>query len=164
MSLPDLNGEDLIAWVDRTSLKWKDLLVRHPEALGFACDVRETKNVAGLLQHVVAVELRYAERLCEMSETSYDSIPSDSAESIYTIHERAMQLLLPLSGHSEGWWKGVLAFHTRSSGLMQASRDAIFLHILLHSIRHYAQIATIVRQHGINPGWMMDYLGMRLPQ
>ena len=68
MSLPSLEGQELIVWVDRTSIRWRDLLGRHPGALELPCDIRETKNVGGLLQHVVAVELRYAERLCGLSE------------------------------------------------------------------------------------------------
>jgi uncharacterized damage-inducible protein DinB len=28
----------------------------------------------------------------------------------------------------------------------------------MHSIRHYAQLATLVRQHGFQPTWPMDYL------
>ena len=162
MSLPSLEGQDLIAWVDRTSQRWRDLLVSHPEALGLPCDIRETKNVGGLLQHVVAVELRYAERLCALPETPYDSIPYDSAETLYAVHQRAMRLLLPLSEYGEDWWQQILEFGTRSGGQIKASRRVILWHLLLHSIRHYAQLATIVRQHGIDPGWMMDYLDMRL--
>ena len=162
MSFPSLEGHDLIAWLDRTSDRWRTLLANHPEALGFPCDIRETKNVGGLLQHVIAVELRYAERLCALPETPYDAIPGDSTEAIFTVHQRAMQLLLPLHEYEEVWWKHVLEFGTRSGGQMQASRQIIFWHLLLHSIRHYAQLATIVRQHGIDPGWMMDYLDMRL--
>lgn len=151
-----------MAWVDRTSDRWKDVLVSHPEALNFPCDIRETKNLGGLLQHVVAVELRYAERLRALPETPYESIPNETAEAIYEVHHRAMQLLLPLSQHGDEWWQHVLEFGTRSGGQMKASRRVIYFHLLLHSVRHYAQLATIVRQHGIDPGWMMDYLDMRL--
>jgi len=36
----------------------------------------------------------------------------------------------------------------------------VLFHALLHGIRHYAQLATLVRQHGIKPEWPMDYLFM----
>ena len=139
-----------------------DLLSSYPEALGFPCDIRETKNVGGLLQHVVAVELRYAERLCGLSETPYESIPNHSTKAIYQVHHRAMELLLPLCQHDDDWWQDVLEFGTRRGGQMKSSRRVIFFHLLLHSIRRYAQLATIVRHHRIDPGWMMDYLDMRL--
>jgi uncharacterized damage-inducible protein DinB len=31
---------------------------------------------------------------------------------------------------------------------------------MLHSIRHYGQLATLVRREGIKPNWAMDYLMM----
>jgi uncharacterized damage-inducible protein DinB len=38
----------------------------------------------------------------------------------------------------------------------------IYFHLLTHSIRHYAQLATLLRHHEIASDWMMDYLGMGL--
>ena len=57
-------------------------------------------------------------------------------------------------------WDGKFDFVTRSMGPMRGSRKTILFHALLHAIRHYAQLATLVRQHGIKPGWQMDYLMM----
>ncbi|HEV2324757.1 MAG TPA: hypothetical protein VGS10_12470 [Terracidiphilus sp.] len=31
-------------------------------------------------------------------------------------------------------------------------------HLLTHSIRHCAQLATLTRHHGVAPGWSMDYI------
>jgi uncharacterized damage-inducible protein DinB len=53
-----------------------------------------------------------------------------------------------------------LAFSTRSAGVLKASRRTVFVHLLMHSIRHYAQLATIVRHNGVKPDWGMDYLLM----
>lgn len=72
-------GAELLEWVEHTSQGWRRLIGAHPEVLAFPCDIRETKSVAELLQHIVAVELRYAERLNDQPETAYDSIPFDSA-------------------------------------------------------------------------------------
>ena len=62
-----LTGKELIAWNEATSHGWKRLLSAHPEALvAFPCDVRETRTLGELMQHIVAVELRYAERLQDL--------------------------------------------------------------------------------------------------
>ena len=151
----------MIAWVNRTASRWRDLVASHPEALRFPCDIRETEDVGGLLQHIVAVELRYAERLADLPETTYDAIPHDSVEAIYAVHQRAMHLVVSLEDKDAGWWQRPIEFATRSAGSMSASRQIVLFHLLMHSIRHYAQLATIVRRHGISPGWMMDYLDMR---
>ena len=162
MSLPVLSGNDLVAWVERTSCGWKQLLAAQPGLLQWPCDIRETTTVAGLLQHIVAVELRYAERLSDLPQTEYSAIPFDSVEVLYKTHDRAMQLVQSLDRQNESWWMETIRFPTRSSGTLDAPRKVIFFHLLMHSIRHYAQLATIARKHGIAPGWMMDYLEMGL--
>ena len=64
-----ITGTELQEWVEHMSRGWKKLLESHPEIVSFPCDIRETTSVAQLLQHIVAVELRYAERLNELPQT-----------------------------------------------------------------------------------------------
>jgi uncharacterized damage-inducible protein DinB len=159
-----VTGAELQAWVERTSQGWKELIASRPEILSFRCDIRETKSVAQLLQHIVAVELRYAERLNEMPQTPYESIPFDSVETIYATHDRAMELLRPLLEQDQKFWDTVIEMKTRSAGTLRASRRTALIHLLMHSIRHYAQLATLVRENGVTPNWQMDYLLMEATQ
>jgi uncharacterized damage-inducible protein DinB len=159
-----LTDEELQAWVERSSSGWKQLLASHPEILALPCDIRECHTVAELLQHIVAVELRYAERLRDLPQTDYTSIPFGTTEEIYATHDRAMELWREAQADSSTDWEEQLVFVTRSAGTLQASRRVVLVHALMHSIRHYAQLATLVRQHGIQPDWMMDYLGMGATQ
>ena len=115
-----ITGTELQAWVEHMSRGWKSLLLQHPEILSFPCDIRETQSVAQLLQHIVAVELRYAERLNELPQTGYESIPYDSVDVIYATHDRAMELLRPLMDRDEAFWETVLEIKTRSAGTMRA--------------------------------------------
>lgn len=152
-----ITGIELQEWVEVTSRGWKRLISAHPEILAFPCDIRETKSVAQLLQHIVAVELRYAERLNALAETPYESIPFDSVEVIYATHDRAMELLRPLMDRDERFWETVLEIKTRSAGIFRATRRTMLVHLLMHSIRHYAQLATLARRQGVPPDWRMDY-------
>lgn len=164
MSYPGLSGEELYAWAERTSSGWRALLAAHPEALAFPCDIRATTTAAELLKHIVAVELLFAEWLSAMPATPLEAIPSGTVEAIYATHDKAMGLLLALNGREETWWREPVDFPMRSGGgVIRAERRAFATHLLMHSIRHCAQLATIVRQHGIAPGWQMDYIGMMLP-
>jgi len=70
-----LSDEELLAWAEKTTTGWRELIAKQPEILNLPCNVRETKAVAELLQHIVAVELRYAERLKGLPETSYEGVP-----------------------------------------------------------------------------------------
>ena len=158
MSLPNLSGDALVTWLNDTSAKWLEFFQAHPEALDFPCGIRESKSVRAFLQHIVAVELRYAERLCDLPETAYGDLPSAPAESIVALHTRAMDLLRTLDGHDAAWWSKPITFATRSAGELQSSRQTIFVHLVMHSIRHYAQLATTVRQQGLPSGLTLDYL------
>ncbi|HET6206753.1 MAG TPA: DinB family protein [Terracidiphilus sp.] len=157
-----ITGTELQEWVEHMSLGWKNLLLAHTEILSFPCAIRETKSVAELLQHIVAVELRYAERLNELPQTGYESIPYDSVDAIYATHDRAMELLRPLMDRDGQFWETVLEFKTRSAGTLRASRRTVLVHLLTHSVRHYAQLATLVRERGVASGLDMDYILMHL--
>lgn len=153
-----LTGAELQEWVEDMSRSWKQLLTAHPEILAFPCDIRGTTSVAGLLQHIVAAELRYAEQLNGLPQTPYESIPFHSADTIYATHDRAMDLLRPLLDRDEAFWEEVLEFRTRSAGPLRTSRRTVLVHLLTHSIRHYAQLATLVRRHGVAHNLVMDYI------
>jgi uncharacterized damage-inducible protein DinB len=154
-----LTADEMIAWLDATSNKWRALIEEHPEILALPCDVMGVGTVGALLQHIVAVELRYAEQLSGLPPTEYAAIPFDSAAAIYATHDRAMKMLRELLA-GNGDWGAKFDYVTRSMGPARSARKTVLFHALLHGIRHYAQLATLVRQHGIKPGWQMDYLVM----
>jgi uncharacterized damage-inducible protein DinB len=157
-----ITGAELQRWVEHTSDSWEKLLSERPEILEFACDIRETTSVAQLLQHIVAVELRYAERMSGLPQSPYEAIPFDSVEAIYATHRRAMEMLRPMLEREDAFWEEVLDFQTRSAGVLRASRRTVLIHLLTHSIRHYAQLATLVRHHGVVSDLKPDYIFMGL--
>jgi uncharacterized damage-inducible protein DinB len=124
-----LTGEELQAWVEHTTQGWRQLVAKNPQVLSLPCDVRETQSVAQLLQHIVAVELRYAQRLRNIPQSDYSTIPYGSAEEIFATHDRAMELLQGLPEWSATEWEEVLEFPTRSAGPLRASRRTILVHL-----------------------------------
>ncbi|HEX3966724.1 MAG TPA: DinB family protein [Edaphobacter sp.] len=159
MTQPALSAEEVIAWNEQTATGWRQLLANHPELLNQPCDIAGTKTVAELLQHIVAAQLRYAERLADLPMTDYASIPFDSVESIYAVHDRAIKILRQLIT-SDIDWNESIDYVTRSMGSLRSDRKTILFHALLHGIRHYAQLASLIRQCGVKPGQPMDYLFM----
>ncbi len=159
MAQPALTASETLAWLEKTSTKWQELIESNPEILNLPCDVVGVSAVGGLLQHIVAVELRYAERLARLPATDYAVIPFDSAESIYAVHRTAMKLFTQqLEGNVD--WEERIEFVTRSMGPARSTRKSILFHAMLHGIRHYAQLAMMVRQSGVKPDWPMDFLFM----
>ena len=159
MSQPVLTAHDVLEWNRKTTDAWRKLLTAHPEILALPCDVARVTHVAQLLQHIVAVELRYAERLLGQPETDYASIAYDTVENIFSTHDRAMQLMNQALEHNRDW-DTTIEFVTRTYGPARASLKTIFFHSIFHSIRHYAQLATLVRQNGFKIDLPGDYLFM----
>jgi uncharacterized damage-inducible protein DinB len=155
-----LTAEELLAWLEKTSTGWRDLATAQPEILAFPCDVLDTHTVVGLLHHITVVELRYAQRIHGLTETTYDEVSAESVPGIYSAHDEAMRLYRSAVEDAGMAWETPIEFKTRSAGTLMASKRTILIHALMHSIRHYAQLATLVRQHGVKPGWPMDYLFM----
>ncbi len=155
-----LTGEELLRWVNTTTDGWRKLAGAHPELLTLPCDIYGAQTVAGLLQHIVAVELRYAERLLDRPETAYADVPFGSADAIFATHDRASELFRALLSRDDYEWEQTFQFQTRRAGMLESTRRTVLLHTLFHSIRHYAQLATLARQHGIPPDWSMDYMMM----
>lgn len=72
-----------------------------------------------------------------------------------------MALVRPLLDRDEQFWEADSEVRTRSAGVLRTTRRAVLAHLLTHSIRHYAQLATLSRQHGVPPDWPMDYILLR---
>jgi uncharacterized damage-inducible protein DinB len=153
-----VSAEKLVKWNDDTAQHWRDFILVNPAILPLLCDIRNGKTVADTLQHIVAVELRYAQRLTGLPESPYEEIPKGSINSLHSAHELAISLIRNLLARPDYDWSTEVMFDTISLGRLRASRETILLHLLLHSIRHYAQLATLVRQQGFRPTWPMDYL------
>ena len=155
LSLP---AEDLLAWNELTTGQWHAFTSAHPQILKLPCDIRQSGTVAHLLQHIVAVELRYAERLASQPETDYAAIPYSTPDEILHTHRRATTLLRSLLDDPTLDWNAEIEFNTITMGRLRATRRNVLVHALLHSIRHFAQLATLIRQNGFEPDWPMDFL------
>jgi uncharacterized damage-inducible protein DinB len=154
----EISVDKLLTWNDATTQRWRDFILANAAVLTLPSDIRNSSSVADTLQHIVAVELRYAQRLSSLPESPYESLPKDSIDSLLATHTQALELIRNLLDDPTYDWSTELTFDTISLGRLRTSRETILLHLTLHSIRHYAQLATLVRQHGFQPTWPMDYL------
>jgi uncharacterized damage-inducible protein DinB len=55
-------------------------------------------------------------------------------------------------------WNKTISFKTLSVGQMSASKRKCFVHALLHGMRHWAQLATALRQRGSQAEWHHDFM------
>jgi uncharacterized damage-inducible protein DinB len=153
-----LKLSELLAYAEGESNRWRKWFADNPSALDVKLDIAQAKDARNLVLHIIAVDLRYAERLLGESITEYEDMPSDITE-LFAISERAFQKLKKfLDATQEDEWTQVIEFPTRSMGTLRASRRKIFIHTLLHSARHWAQLATTLRSSGYKQDWPHDFL------
>jgi uncharacterized damage-inducible protein DinB len=155
--MTSLTAEEVLTWNDTSANRWRSLLSKHSRALSLPCDIRGGATVADLLQHIVAAELRYAERLHGEPVTEYEDIPKATVNDIFDTHDLAFAKYRDLLENDSYAWHSDIDFTTKD-GLIVASRRVILFHAMLHSIRHYAQLATLLRHAGIPVDWQQDYL------
>ncbi len=132
-----------------------------PAALEVPIGEGETPTVRGLLVHIFNVEQRYADRLLGIPPTPYESLRTGSLAEIFEIGVMAGDKMRKfLRQATEQDLAQVMKFGTRSvAGTFSASKRKIAAHAILHGVRHWAQIAIALRQHGYRQDWKHDFLG-----
>ena len=155
-----IDARKLLAWNDTTLRHWQAFIAAHPAVFSLPSDIRNSTTVADVFQHIVAAELRYASRLASLPEPEYAAIPKHSIDDIVRTHEEASALIERQLADRDYNWAESITFTTITMGQLRSSRESVLLHLTFHSIRHYAQLATLVRQAGYKPDWPLDYLFM----
>ena len=159
-SLAQISFSELLDWNESETKKWRAWFEDQPAAvLDVPVQIAQTKNVREFLLHIFAVELRYAQRLNDEPMTSYEGLPTASAADLFGIGERARAgLRAYLAEGTDEQLKSVQEFQTRTAGTLRASERKMFAHTMLHSVRHWAQLATALREAGHETKWMKDFL------
>jgi uncharacterized damage-inducible protein DinB len=116
-------------------------------------------TIGGVVMHIFAVELRYAQRLLDQDVTPWESFPQTSIEDVFELGDNARaQLVDFLTSAPESELDRVLTLQTLTAGTVTASKHKIASNIFLHGIRHWGQIATVLRQQGFSDPWRHDML------
>jgi uncharacterized damage-inducible protein DinB len=158
-----LSFGELLDYAAEESNHWRDFFKQHPEAMDLPCDIAQTKTVREVVLHIVIVQMRYAERLLNMPITEYESLAARLAqgkgEDLFALSRKSLEDLRSFAiAANDADWDGLLTFPTRSAGELTASRRKIFIHALLHGVRHWAQLSTYLRQQGYKQDWQHDFI------
>jgi len=154
-----ISFQELMHYNDAETRRWHEFLEQHPDALDLEVGIAGAKDIRGLVLHIFAVELRYAERLLGASVTSYEQLPIGSVDEIFRIGDTARQKIRQyLAQATDADLRTVLTFETRTAGTLSSSKRKIVAHVHLHGTRHWAQIAAALRQHGYKQDWPHDFI------
>ena len=159
-TLAQVSFAELLAANESDAAKWRKWFDEQPAAvLEMPLSIALAKNVREFLLHIFAVELRYAERLAELPITDYDALPSGNVAELFGIGDCARAMYREyLGGVSDEDLAVVMEFPTRTAGTIRSTKRKMFAHALLHSMRHWAQLATALREAGYPTNWGKDFL------
>lgn len=155
--------EDIVGYSAFLSDSWHAWFEKNQAALDVPCDIMDTGSVRQLVKHIFAVELRYAEQLNGRRAPEYDELPDASLEDLYMIRARGAESLKEfLVATNDAALDAPFEVKTRSAGALATTRRTVFIHAMTHATRHWAQLASLVRQAGYpSIGWQ-DYLFYKL--
>jgi uncharacterized damage-inducible protein DinB len=159
MILCALTCSEFLAYNQQESIRWREFFAANPAALDLPCDIMRSTSTREFLRHIFAVELRYSQRLLDQEMVAPESLPMDSVDSLFAIHDRAMHAYEQFLAAANGpVLEEQIEVTTRVAGPIRVSRRKLFNHAMMHGVRHWAQLATQLRHQGFASSWHHDFL------
>ncbi len=156
-----INLTDLIAYTEWQRQKWHAFLRTQGETLQTSAgpngDGRFT-TVGDLVRHIFSAEKRYIDRLSNIPLTDPSAIPSNDVEALFAFGRQSRDGLIAfLKSFPDSDWD-VAQEHTLLNHKVRLTPRKIVVHVVLHEIRHWAQIATLLRLNGMKTEFQ-DFIG-----
>ena len=161
MSSPSIALADLVDYTDWERGQWLVWLRQQKDSalqtsLGPHAAVRFT-DVGDMIRHIFSAEKRYIERLTGRPITDTSSIPKQDVEALFSFgRESRAGLKDYIKTLPEAEWDMPIGMQIIKWSI-SASPRKIVMHVLIHEMRHWAQIATTLRLNGLKPD-LHDFL------
>ena len=150
---------ELLDYTDEERARWRRWFGEHEgEPLKTALAGEVHRSVGALILHAFWAEMFYArwmrgETLTQDSEVVKQNkdLPADDIDKLFDFGLRARKEMRAFADASgEGEWEKI--YEVESGGFhLRGSARKLIAHILVHEIRHWAQVAVVVRQDGLAP-------------
>ena len=148
----DVGLDELMEYTDWERGKWHDWFRRHGDQVlkissGPHGDGR-FERAGDLVRHIFSAEKRYVDRLAGRVLTDTASVPNDDLEALFRFGERSRSELRELVETYSQDWNQPNDYRIINS-VFRVTPKKIVVHVLIHEIRHWAQIATLFRLNGL---------------
>jgi uncharacterized damage-inducible protein DinB len=147
-----LTFDELIRYTNAEREKWRAWLVVHPEAMDLPVqpDGRHA-TVGKLIDHIFLVERRHLQRLMDEPVATRTGLTGNNAPPLFDYGASVRRELEQYAADlDDDIADQVRTFEIREQRWAITPRKLLF-HILLHELRHWAQIALAVRLGGLAP-------------
>jgi uncharacterized damage-inducible protein DinB len=157
--LIDLNL--LLEYTDWERQKWRESLRQHGDRIlltttGANSDAR-FETVGDLIRHIFSAEKRYVERLSDKPLTDTSSLPTEDIEVLFKFGQESRKALREFIDTLPAQQWDAPRDYVMTNHAIRATPKKFIINVLLHEIRHWAQIATLLRQYGLK-GDLHDFL------
>ena len=154
-----LTLQELFDYTQAETDKWEAWFRRNPAALNCPIDIAEAPDARTLVLHILGVELIFADLLHHREPTDFEQLPGATVDDLFAIGRRARaEYRSFLHTAAEEVWRAPIAFKTRRFGTLPGTARKMFIHAMLHGVRHWAQLATALRAAGYKQDWNHDFL------
>jgi uncharacterized damage-inducible protein DinB len=148
----DMSLDDLLDYTDWEREKWYDWFRRHGDQVlkisaGPHGDGR-FESAGDVVKHIFSAEKRYVDRLSGRVLTDTASVPNDDVDALFQFSRRSRGDLRKLFETYADDWNAPSEYKIVNS-VLRATPKKIVVHVLIHEIRHWAQIATLFRLNGL---------------
>ena len=154
-----LSVEELLRYTDEERAKWERWFRDNGEELLKMPVAGDRDNTIGaLILHMFGPELRYVQRLKNEPLTEYRGRPSTHIDELFGFgieSRKAMREFVRRAKPED--WKRIVEFSVAGKQV-RASFRKVVLHTLMHEIRHWAQVARLMRERGFAPPGDHDLL------
>jgi uncharacterized damage-inducible protein DinB len=132
--------------------KWRHFFEGHPSAMELAIQPGGRFSTVGkLIDHIFLVERRHLQRLRGEPLSDRTGLTGNNAPPLFdygaSVRRELEQFVDDLDEDAAGQ---IRTFVVRDQPWPMSARKLLF-HVLVHEIRHWAQIALAVRQAGLEP-------------
>ena len=154
-----LTVEELIHYTDEERSRWEEWFRENgADMLHMPITGDRETTIGALILHIFGPELRYVQRLRDEPLTEYRGRPSGTVDQVFGFGLESRRALRDyVRGLKPADWSRPV--HLKIGPLERtASVRKIILHALMHEVRHWAQIARIMRDRGFAPPGGHDLL------
>jgi uncharacterized damage-inducible protein DinB len=147
-----LTLEELLAFTDEERGKWRTWFAANPAAMNLRLQPEgRFGTVAALMDHIFLVEARHVARLRGEQVPSASGVNEGDADALFAYAAEVRDALRAYARSLDDVDAQKPRDVTVQSGTFRMTPRKLLLHIPLHEIRHWAQIAMCVRQAGLAP-------------
>jgi uncharacterized damage-inducible protein DinB len=158
----NLGFDELLGYTDHERAKWRAWLAEDPSRLAIPFQAGgRFPTVGSLFDHVFLVERRHLSRLEGATPPAESGVAQDNVTALFEYADlvradlRAFVTALPAADAASPMEIAV------ASGSYRMTMLTLLIHMLVHEVRHLAQIAYAVRLAGQEPPGQHDFFYFR---